>query len=329
MQDKMEQGYNRYQLSRRGVLVTGALALASAGCASRTTVATASKLEKTDLAVGAVQSVTAAGLYVAAQQKFFAAEGLRVTIAATTGSGSVMAELLNGRLDINFGNYVSFIAAQASGVARLRILAEGNNATAREQQIVVLPHSQITSLGGLRGKVIAVNALRTVSTLIVSSLLTENNVPLASVEFTAIPFPAMGAALEARRVDAAWMVDPFLTEAQVKYGALAVADGDQGETAGFPISGFVATDAWMQRYPRTAAAFVRALDRGQRLADTDRSTVENVLPRYIGISPQIAALVVTGDFPVGVSAVRIQRVADIMRQFGYLKEPFNVSPMIG
>ncbi len=181
--------------------------------------------------VGAIQSVTAAGLYIAEQQNFFAAEGLRVTIAPTTGSGAVMADLLNGRLDISFGNYVSFIAAQASGAARLRILAEGNNATAREQEIVVLPRSPITSVAGLRGKVIAVNALQGVATLIVSSVLTENGVPLASVKFTAIPFPAMGTALEARRVDAAWMVDPFLTEAQVKYGALTVADGDQGESA--------------------------------------------------------------------------------------------------
>jgi NitT/TauT family transport system substrate-binding protein len=309
--------------------MTGALTLVSAACTSSATVRTTSKLEKPDLTVGAIQSVTAAGLYIAEQQNFFAAEGLRVTIAPTTGSGAVMAELLNGRLDINFGNYVSFIAAQASGAARLRILAEGNNATAREQQIVVLPHSPITSVAGLRGKVIAVNALQTVSTLIVSSLLTENDVPLTSVMFTAIPFPSMGAALAAHRVDAAWMVDPFLTEAQVKYGAVAVADGDQGETAGFPISGFVATSTWVSRYPRTAAAFVRGLERGQRLADTDRPTVEDVLPRYLGVTPQIAALTVTGSFPIGVNAVQIQRVADIMHQFGYLKRPFNVSPMIG
>jgi NitT/TauT family transport system substrate-binding protein len=309
--------------------MTGALTLASAACTSSTTATTTSKLEKPDLVVGAIQSVTAAGLYIAEQQNFFAAEGLRVTIAPTTGSGTVMADLLNGRLDINFGNYVSFIAAQASGAASLRILAEGNNATAHEQQIVVLPHSPITSVAGLSGKLIAANALHTVSTLIVSSLLTENGVPVAAVKFTAIPFPAMGAALEARRVDAAWMVDPFLTEAQVKYGAVAVADGDQGETAGFPISGFVATSSWVNRYPRTAAAFVRALERGQRLADTDRATVENVLPHYIGVTPQIAALVVTGSFPIGVNAVQIQRVADIMHQFGYLKRPFSVSPMIG
>jgi ABC-type nitrate/sulfonate/bicarbonate transport system substrate-binding protein len=145
-----------------------------------------------------------------------------------------MADLLNGRLDISFGNYVSFIAAQAAGVASLRILAEGNNATAHELEIVVPPHSPVTSVAELRGKTIAVNALANVATLIVSSILAENNVPPASVRFTAIPFPQMAAALNARRVDAAWMVDPFLTEAEVRNGVVELADGDQSATQNFP-----------------------------------------------------------------------------------------------
>ena len=279
--------------------------------------------------MGAIEAVTASGLYVAQQRGFFAAEGLRVKIVPTTGSGPVMADLLNGALDISFGNYVSFIAAQAAGAARLRILAEGNNATAHEQEIVVLPHSPITSVAGLRGKTIGVNALANVATLIVSSVLAENNIPPSSVRFTAIPFPAMGTALAARRIDAAWLVEPFLTEAEARHGVEAVADGDQGATQNFPVSGYAATAAWVSRYPKTAAAFVRALTRGQQLADTDRPLVEQVLHRYIGITAQIAALVVTGDFPTGVDAVQIQRVADIMHQSGMLKTRFNVAPMAG
>ena len=38
---------------------------------------------------------------------------------------------------------------------------------------------------------------------------------------------------------------------------------------------------------------------------------------------------VTGDFPTGVNRVQIQRVADIMHQFGMLPSPFDVAPMIG
>ena len=118
-------------VSRRGLLTAGTLALASAGCASVPS-AVRSGTEEPE---GAMGVVTAAGLYVAQQRGFFAAEGLTVTIVPTTGSGPVMADLLNGRLNISFGNYVSFIAAQVRGAVQLRILAEGKNATAHEQEI--------------------------------------------------------------------------------------------------------------------------------------------------------------------------------------------------
>jgi NitT/TauT family transport system substrate-binding protein len=239
-------------------------------------------------------------------------------------------DLLNGTIDISFGNYVSFIAAQAKGVAQLRILAEGNNATAHEEEIVVPRGSPITSVGGLRGKTVAVNALAGVGTLLVLSVLAENAVPASSVRFTAIPFPDMDTALTAHRVDAAWIVEPFLTQTEISSGVVAVADCDQGATQNFPVSGYVVTQAWVQRYPRTAAAFTAALNRGQVLADTSRASVEQALPRYIKISRQAAALVVTGSYPEGpVNKVQIQRVADVMHQFGMLKQVFDVTPMIG
>lgn len=315
-------------MTRRKVLTASALAGITAGCGSRTTTAT-QVVEKPDLTIGAIQSVTAAGLYVAAAQGFFTAAGLRVKILPTTGSGPAMAELINGTFDISFGNYVSFIDVAAKGVAKLRILAEGNNAVPHEFEIVVPARSPISSVAGLRGKVIGVNALQNVATLIVSSVLAENNVPPSSVKFTAVPFPEMAAALQARRVDAAWLAEPFVTEAETRYGVVEIADGDQGATQNFPISGYAVTQAWAQRYPGTAAAFVQALDKGQQLADTSRPAVEQALRRYISISHAAAALVVTGTFPTGVNQVQIQRVADIMHQFGMLKTSFNVAPMIG
>ena len=252
-----------------------------------------------------------------------------MTIVPTSGSGPVMADLLNGRLDVSFGNYVSFIAAQARGAARLWILAEGNNAIAHEQEITVLPRSPVTSAAGLRGKTVGVNALANVATLIVSPVLAGNDIPPTAVRFAAIPFPQLGEALATRRIDPAWLVEPFLTEAGIKYGAEAIADGDQGAIANFPVSGYTVTAARARRYPGTAAAFVRALSRGQQLADTSRPAVERVLPHYLGVTRQVASLVVTGDVPAGVNRVQIQRVAGIMHQFGMLPSPFDVAPMIG
>jgi hypothetical protein len=47
-----------------------------------------------------------------------------------------------------------------------------------------------------------------------------------------------------------------------------LADLDQGATENFPIDGYVATQAWAEKYPKTAAAFVSAVQEGQTIAET-------------------------------------------------------------
>ena len=53
-----------------------------------------------------------------------------MTIVPATGSGPVMADLLNGRLDVSLGNYVSFIAAQARQARRSAALIHASRAIA-------------------------------------------------------------------------------------------------------------------------------------------------------------------------------------------------------
>ena len=47
------------------------------------------------------------------------------------------------------------------------------------------------------------------------------------------------------------------------------------------------------------------------------------------IPPIIASVMAVNIYPTAIDKVRIQRVADVMYQFGLLKSKFNVSPMIG
>jgi NitT/TauT family transport system substrate-binding protein len=200
-----------------------------------------------------------------------------VTIAPVTGSSSAIADQVADHVQVVFGNYVSDILAQAHGVARLRFLAAGNVSGPHEQEVVVLPGSPITSPAGLRGKTIGVNALNNVGTMMIQAALERYGVPASAVHLVDIPFPSVGAALAAHRIDAAYITDPFLTAAKQAYGARTLFDCDQGAVANLPIAGYVTTSSWAARNPRTAAAFVRALERGQALADNDRAAVNTAL----------------------------------------------------
>jgi NitT/TauT family transport system substrate-binding protein len=65
--------------------------------------------------------------------------------------------------------------------------------------------------------------------------------------------------LQDRAWDAAFLAEPYVSLAGEEYGERVFADLDQGATLNFPIDGYVATQAWAKQYPKTAAAFVRAI----------------------------------------------------------------------
>jgi NitT/TauT family transport system substrate-binding protein len=312
------------------VITLVGLATLAAGCTSGSGSSNQSgSLEKTSIVVGAVPATDTAGLYIAQQQGFFAAEGLHVKIVPIISAELAISKQLAGGYDVTLGNYVSYIQADAEQGADLRIIAEGSVMQATNQEIVTLPGSRIVTLAGLRGATLAVNVRNNIGTILIGSALEENGLSIRDVKLVAIPFPLMVTALKDHKVEAAWLPEPFLSTAELQIGVRGMLDLDEGAVAGFPVVGYAVTRAYEQRYPRTVAAFIRALERGQAMADSSRAAVEQATKAFLGVSPQTAAVMAVPAFPLGVDRVRLQRVADAMERFGLLKQPFSVGQMIG
>jgi NitT/TauT family transport system substrate-binding protein len=312
------------------VVAAVGLAALAAGCSgSSGSAQLTGNLEKTNLVVAAVPAADSAGLYVAQQQGFFGAAGLNVKIATVVSSATAINGQLNGQYDLTSGNYVSYILAAAQQHADLRIIAEGSIMQPHAQEIVTAAGSPVTTIAGLRGKTIGVNVKDNIGTLLVGTALEENGVPVTSARLKPIPFPQMATALQKHQVDAAWLPEPFISSAEQQIGAQQLFDVDQGATANFPIAGYVATKTWMRKYPRTAAAFTAALEKGQALADSSRADAERGMQTFAGVDLQTAAIMAFPSYPLGVDRIRLQRVADAMQQFGLLKQAFSMAPMTG
>jgi NitT/TauT family transport system substrate-binding protein len=317
------------------LLVTSAVLVLAAGCSNIGNAASPPAVEKPNLTVGVVPAVDSAGFFIALYQGLFKDQGLNVTFEPVTSSETAISDQVKKIYDITGGNYVSYIQAQAAGQANLDIFAEGSVMEPGSQGIYVMPDSPIKSLADLKDKTIAINAPKNILYLLTSSVLTEQGINPGSVKFvTSIPFPAMPAALKAGEIDAAVLPEPFASIAEQADGAVPLVDLDQGATTSFPVEGYVVTKQWAQKYPHTLAAFDEALEEGQQIADSDRAAVEQAMedlpmkPVPLGVSKQIAAVMALDDYPVGpVDPVRVQRVADVMRQFlGFPN--FNVGSMI-
>lgn len=313
-------------ISRVGAL--SAVAMLAAACGSGGRAATPAGVEKPDLTVAAVPSFDSAGLYVAQERGLFAAEGLHVTIVPAVSSSTVIAGQLAGKYDVTVGAYPGYILADALHDADLRILAPASNMAPLTLEVMVPPGSPIQSVSELKGKRIGVNALNNIGTLLVSALLSNYGISQSEVHFVPIPFPKMAAALSAHKVDAAWLSEPFVTGAEESVGALALADADQGVATGLPVSGFAVTQSWLDKYPRTAAAFRRAILKAQGIANTSLAVVQNAMVAYAGVSRATAQIAAIPSYPLQTNAPLLQRIANLMEQFGMTTQEFNVSQMI-
>lgn len=276
------------------------------------------------VAVTVVPAPGAAGLYIAQDEGLFTRAGLHVTITNTVSATGTVPDLLSGKTDVVLGQWTTAIAAEARGT-RLAAIGEGNAGHTGLEELVTRPGSPIERLSQLAGKTIAVNALRGLPQLLTVRLLRDNGVPVSTVRFTAVPFPAMGAALARHEADAAFMVEPYLSKAEQKSGVAELADLDQGSTENFPVTGYFTTRAWEAAHPAAAAAFITALRRGQQIAATDRAAVERALIHHLGISPLVAAVMSPGTYPVGpVDPVHLERVGDLMQAGGLLPRTASV-----
>jgi NitT/TauT family transport system substrate-binding protein len=304
------------------------VSVASAGCTSSAAAgSSAGPSGLTHVDVGVLPIIDDAPVFVALQHGLFRAQGLDVTPVTLNSGEAATDELLSGKLQFAFSNYVSTILDASSG-AKLRVVADGTQTLPGTNVLMIAKDSRIRSVPDLRGMTIAVNSLGNIGTLMVDSTLQAYGVPLNSVKFKAIPFPLMAQALQDRSVGAAWMSEPFSTEAGEQIGAEELADTATGPMTDFPIAGYATVLGYAQQHPSTVAAFQRALTQAEVLA-ANRSVVEQALPTYItGIKPQVVAAVHLDSYPTSLSEARLQRVADTMLQAGMLKQPFNTQQLL-
>ncbi|MGH3165513.1 MAG: ABC transporter substrate-binding protein [Trebonia sp.] len=278
--------------------------------------------------VGQLPIADTAAVEIAMKEGFFKQQGLDVTTVAIQQSTAAIPLMLHGSVDITSGNYTSFIDADATGVTHIEIVAAGDSCSPSALVVLARPKSKISGAATLAGKTIAVNIDPDIQTLTINALLKASGVNPGSVKYVTIPFPDMGTALAAGRVDAIAETEPFITAAEKDYDAVNVLTECAGPTADMPLGAFAATSQWVTRNPKAALGFQRAIQEASAVADSHRKLVQQLLPAYTSITPKVAAVISLPDYATTLTAPQVQRVADLMLTGGMLKKKFDVAPIL-
>ncbi|WP_028661636.1 ABC transporter substrate-binding protein [Saccharomonospora saliphila] len=278
------------------------------------------------LRVGVGNAIETAPVRIAVENGVFERAGLRVELVEQTGGKAALESLTNGQLDVAFASNVALFRAAADGTP-LRLQGEAYVAGSDSMALVTPPDAEVTEPGDLHAPRIAVAERAGLGTLTSGSVLDTVGIDEKSITFVPGPTSGRMEALRAGEVDAAWMVEPYITLAQKDHGARVLADCARGATETFPMSSYASTKEFTEGHPRALALFRHALAEAQRLG-TDHTRVRQALPRLTDLDEVTASLVSLGSYPPVVNAVRLQRVADLMQGAGMLRDRLDVRSMV-
>nr|CEL18844.1 ABC-type nitrate/sulfonate/bicarbonate transport systems periplasmic components-like protein [Kibdelosporangium sp. MJ126-NF4]CTQ95352.1 ABC-type nitrate/sulfonate/bicarbonate transport systems periplasmic components-like protein [Kibdelosporangium sp. MJ126-NF4] len=274
-------------------------------------------VEQARIRLGVLPIVDTAPVHIAIRKGYFKDEGVEVELKTIQGGAAAIPGLVNGELDVTFSNWVSFLAAQAKGVADLKLVADGYRGRPDMFLVVATPDSAVKTPADLAGKRVAVNTRANVVELAVRAGLKAKGVDANTVQFTEMPFPDMQAALQRKDVDAALLVEPFLTRAMQQIGAVPVLDTLTGDAADLPIGGYATSVKFAQANPKTIDAFRRALVKAQRDAG-NKAEVQGVITDYAKVDAAIAGVLRLGLYPGDIDVQRLKGVVALMKANGML-----------
>lgn len=281
----------------------------------------------TALKVATIPIDAQAQVFYAHEQGFFEDVGLTVEIQSITNGAAIASAVASGELDIGCSNVVSIATAVERGLP-FKLVAPSAiySSDAPTTVMMVAKDSPVESAEDLNGGVVAVNGLKNITEVGARAWIDDNGGDSNSVEFIELPFPQMAAALAEGRADAAVIAEPSLTQAKSdarELGDVYTAIGDE-----FSISGYFATEKWINENPEVAEQFAEAIKRAAEWANENPEESAKILQEYTEISPETAEEMTRAVNGEALEPDLVQPPLDRAADYEVIKEPLNAGDFV-
>jgi NitT/TauT family transport system substrate-binding protein len=229
---------------------------------------------------------SSAVVYYAQDLGYFKEENLDVKITPMTNSGAIIAAIAGGGGDIGNSVVGSLADARAKGIPVLYFAPAGlYDATSPTAALVVPLDSPIKKAADLAGKVVAVSGLNDLTYYATRAWIDKNGGKSSDVKYVELPFPAMAAAVLAKRVDAAYIIEPFVTAAGTELRSI----GRAGESVAkrYMATGWIANESWLASHADVALRFGVAIHKAAVWANAHQKESAAILLKYTKIDPSV------------------------------------------
>lgn len=314
-----------HNVSRRTVLgAVGSLAVAG--------LAPAARAQNAPLRVGILPIFDVAPFYAAQQQGYFAAENVAVEPIIIRGGAAGLPALVSNSLDILYTNSTSVALAVERGID-LRIILQGiliGRKPPDPGAILKRRGDPYKTGKDLEGKVMGANALRDEGWMFVEGWIKATGGDTDKVQMVEVSMPAMGAAVKEKRLEAGFVLEPFMTVALAD-PALEVLDWPMSRVYPDGPAAFWAITPQLaaQRGPEIRA-FVRAYKRGAQWVNENlrKETLFGLIADFSKMNVDVVRNIVMPPAHADITPNAFPRLIALMRETGLLNDNVDLRSKI-
>jgi NitT/TauT family transport system substrate-binding protein len=271
--------------------------------------------QPTKLAVAAIPIVDVAPLYLGKAKGFFAEQNLDITVQSTQGGAQAVPGVVSKQFQFAFANVISLLLAHSKGLP-LKVIAAGNFSTGKAEDfggIVVPAGSPVKSMKDLEGKTVSVNQVNNIVGVAVRAAMRKAGGDPDKIKLLEIPFPEMPAALGQKRVDAACVVEPFLSVARSQ-GATVLSWNFADTAPTLMIAAYFTHREYAQSNPDVVKRFTAAINKSLSYAAEHPDEARAILLTYTKIEKPIADKLNLPLWNPQINRDSINVLADLMVQ---------------
>lgn len=282
------------------------------------------------LKVGVIPIADVAPIYLGAKKGFFRQEKLTIQPQLAEGGAAIVPSVISGEYQIGFSNTTSLIIAASKGLP-VRIIAQGvlggTGAEDAWDAVLVAKGSLIRSAKDLEGKTVGVNTLNNVGPLTINTALEKRGVDYDKVKYVEVPFPEMNAAIEAERVDAGWVVEPFVSQGTAA-GSRELLHPYEETARDFTVATYFVSQPYLDENPGVVDRFVKAMNRSLEYAATHPDEVRQVVLDYTKIPPKAAESMKLATWRPDLNRPTIEQTADLAVKYGFADKRPDLDELI-
>ena len=267
------------------------------------------------LSIATIPIDATAAVWYAAELGYFAKAGLDTTIQPMNNGGAIASAVASGDVAIGASNLVSIAEAHMRGVPFVIVApAAVYTSSAPTSVLMVASNSPIKTARDLNGKTIGVTGLKTISQFAPMAWIDQHGGNSASAQYIEIPPSGLAAALSQGRVDAASMLEPFISFARDSARVLANCYDAAGSR--YLLAAYFTTRTWALKNQKTLRRFQLAVHEAELWANKNNGKSATILEKYTNIGVEVARTMVRATYPDALTEALIQPSIDVTVNYG-------------